>query len=268
MMVNDTVSHLLMLLLLLDEPVSGFVAQSTTGAGTSSIRKFGVIQSTRRAFKDPLWKAKPDDEEDDQLQPGMLDAFKQLDSLGSLDDDSSAAIPSKKISADKSTLPTDAKVSPEKEVQMYSQMMQDLESTDDEDVYSDLMAEMGGQGKASSSPVVPEINNNNNNNNNDDNMPAPPSQEEMSKFMDDALNEALDEVQLKTSDKLSADSILNDKEIMKEIEAIFDRGSEELMQSLEEIRKEQVGAGAVDVGRGDVCFNFSSFSHIILFAPK
>ena len=265
-MLNDTVSHLLMLLLLLDEPVSAFVAQSTTGAGTSSIRKFGVIQSTRRTFKDPLWKAKPDDEEDDQLQPGMLDAFKQLDSLGSLDDDSSAAIPSKKISADKSTLPTDAKVSPEKEVQMYSQMMQDLESTDDEDVYSDLMAEMGGQGKASSSPVVPEINNNNNND--DDNMPAPPSQEEMSKFMDDALNEALDEVQLKTSDKLSADSILNDKEIMKEIEAIFDRGSEELMQSLEEIRKEQVGAGAVDVGRGDVCFNFSSFSHIILFAPK
>jgi hypothetical protein len=46
--------------------------------------------------------------------------------------------------------------------------------------------------------------------------------------------------EVKLNNPSIAESILDDKEIMKEIEVIFERGNEKLMASLEEIRKEQV----------------------------
>jgi hypothetical protein len=57
-------------------------------------------------------------------------------------------------------------------------------------------------------------------------------------FMNQALDEALKEV--KVNKPSSVDSILDDKEIMQEIGAIFERGNDKLMESLEEMRREQV----------------------------
>ena len=64
--------------------------------------------------------------------------------------------------------------------------------------------------------------------------------------MQDALQEALQQV--KVNNPRMSDSILDDQEIMREIEGIFEQGNEKLMASLEEIRREQV--------RGFVCLVF------------
>ena len=64
-------------------------------------------------------------------------------------------------------------------------------------------------------------------------------------LLDDALKEAMNEVQL-NHPQLNERSILNDKEMMQEIETIFDRGNAQLIESLEEIRREQVSSSLFD----------------------
>ena len=195
-----------------------------------------------------------DDDDDEQGAPGMNDAFQKLDSLveslggdgGSKKEPTTTSAPvQSSISADKGMVPetgASETLTPEKEVQMYTKLMKDLETTDDDQLYSDVMEEMGGTPTtASDSPsktsgsTVSEISSVFDKLGTDST-----SNPDMEKFMDDALNEALKEVKLKSSDSLSSESILNDEKIMKEIEAIFDKGSAQLMESLEEIRKEQV----------------------------
>lgn len=60
--------------------------------------------------------------------------------------------------------------------------------------------------------------------------------------MQQALADALQEASAKNP---TASQALNDKEIMKEIEAIMERGNAELLESLEEIRQEQVGCAVI-----------------------
>ena len=66
------------------------------------------------------------------------------------------------------------------------------------------------------------------------------------KFMDKAIEEALKEAKERNSDVETTigdkESFLDNKEIMKEIENIFDKANEELLNSLDEIRAEQVRA--------------------------
>jgi hypothetical protein len=59
-------------------------------------------------------------------------------------------------------------------------------------------------------------------------------------FMKQAIDEALKEAQEQSDDLVQKDSLLDNKEIMAEIEKIFDRANEQLLQGLEEIRSEQV----------------------------
>mmetsp|Transcript_16367 Transcript_16367/g.21419 ORF Transcript_16367/g.21419 Transcript_16367/m.21419 type:complete len:354 (+) Transcript_16367:110-1171(+) len=204
-------------------------------------RRLSRLDDKRQTFDADFFRSKKQDDDGD-LPPGMMDAFKKLESLDALGDGRKLAgdTPQKKISGDKVAVPAEeTKISAEKEVQMYSKMMQDLESTDDDDLYSDVMSEMGGEAQKKSILSPPKPSPSKADNLTDDVVPAQPSKEQMDRFMDDAFSEALEEVKLKSTDSLSAESILNDKEIMKEIEAIFDRGSEELAQSLEQMRKEQ-----------------------------
>ncbi|KAL7570313.1 hypothetical protein ACA910_017161 [Epithemia clementina (nom. ined.)] len=225
-----------------------------------------VPRSFQRTFVTKGWrlnkKKKGDDDDDvdnDDIgsgAPGMTDAFRKLDSLveaiGSIsdddNDDAKGSSPKSAISADKDVLP-DTKptetLTPEREVQVYTKAMKDLEATDDDKLYSDVIEEMGGTGRSSLPPVQSTADSDDKSSSSSKttslfnefqtNVPNP----DMEKFMDNALAEALQEVKLKSSDSLSSESILNDESIMKEIEAIFDRGSEQLMASLEEIRKEQ-----------------------------
>eukprot|EP00977_Amphora_coffeiformis_P004358 scaffold923_cov171-Amphora_coffeaeformis.AAC.16 len=153
-----------------------------------------------------------DDEEEDELPMGMEEAFQKLDSLDSLEDAPSSGRPT-----DKSSSSVSSSVPLEKEIEVYKNLVDESESK--EDVYSNVLADMtttvGTTSKSSSSS-------------------SPLDDPAMQQALADALQEA-------STKNPTASNALNDKEIMKEIEAIMERGNAELLASLEEIRQEQVG---------------------------
>ena len=185
------------------------------------------------------WKKakKTDDNDADQERGGNSfdSAFRQLENLESLGDGDSSEkkqVPDNKPiqKGDVQNLQNTDAPPPEKEVQIYKEMVQEMEETDEDELYSDVLKDMGGvPTKKDNPPSIPL-----------DDTPLKKSTED---FMNQALDEALKEVKVKNPS--SADSILDDKEIMQEIEAIFERGNEQLMESLEDIRKEQVRANQI-----------------------
>lgn len=166
-------------------------------------------------------------------------------------------------------------VSPEKEIAVYKLMMEELEQNVDAEAYAEVLDDLGSTvmkddvysqvltdllGATSKRPTPA--------------TPAPiaaatttvsdppsilsgttssssPSTEQ---FMQVALQEALQQVRV--NNPRMNDSILDDKEIMKEIEGIFEQGNEKLMASLEEIRQEQVRGCAVCLYVVLVCFGW------------
>ena len=191
----------------------------------------------------------------------MAEAFSQLDALTSLSDDDKPARPpptKKKIDADTSNLPDDAKskeASFEQEMEVYKDMVGELEQNEEAEAYADIMSELGGSMKQTDdtySQVMSELGG----------TPKPQGKKELEKtaaeplttlnvddsdstvdtekFMDSALEEALKEV--KVHNPKMDSSVLDDEEIMKEIEDIFNQGNEKLLASLDEIRREQVRA--------------------------
>ena len=58
--------------------------------------------------------------------------------------------------------------------------------------------------------------------------------------MNQALQEALKEAKSKTPEELASIDPLDDEDMMDEIRNVFDRANDELLASLEDIRKEQV----------------------------
>lgn len=204
----------------------------------------------------------------------MAEAFRQLESLKSLDDPEEYLPAPDKINvnvalADTSKtilLATDNTASPEQDFAVYRNMMEEIEVEESavsyaevlyelggsalqtDETYSQIMTELGGTkmkpsttsfsswAKTTRAPNVVL-------NNDDDNDATPKSHGAATlsneQLLDEALKEALNEVQL-NNPQLSERSILNDQEIMQEIESIFDRGSAQLIEGLEEIRREQV----------------------------
>lgn len=191
------------------------------------------------------------DEEDDKLPPGMAEAFRRLESLESLggatDTDDQRSLPKtppQPISADAAKSVKDAlakntdqpPVSLEKEAQLFQSMAKELEGLDEQSLYDSILASMETDADSSSNPDGTS----------DATTPSAPEEELLfsalevnDNLMKQALAEALDEIEKENPS--ATETILNDKELMKEIEAIFERGNEKLMQSLADIRKEQVG---------------------------
>jgi hypothetical protein len=223
----------------------GSLVRGTNNAGQSSTaflrvpkrRTLNACQIVMRAKKD---EEEDEDDDEDSVVPGMADAFRQLGDLDSLGDgeDAETTLPASSKPIEKATfsspddpLPSVEPAPPEKEVQMYKAMVQDLEQQSEDDLYSNVLADMGGSsGAPKDEPASPitsvEV------------IQSEPTAGETEEFMNKALNEAMKEV--KVNNPSIAASILDDKEIMKEIEVIFERGNEKLMASLEAIRQEQV----------------------------
>ena len=206
----------------------------------------------------------------------MAEAFRQLESLKSLDDPEEYIPAPDKINVDvaladtsktillASTTDNAAAASPEQDFAVYRNMMEEMEVEESavsytevldelggsalqtDDTYSQIMTELGGTKKMkpmstsesfsswTKTPRAP---------NGDDVADATPKSNGATlsneQLLDEALKEALNEVQL-NNPQISERSILNDQEIMQEIESIFDRGSAQLIEGLEEIRREQV----------------------------
>lgn len=208
---------------------------------------FHVPPSTRRFSSSSNFVLRPStslcakkDGEDDDTQDGMAEAFRELEALGPLGDDdfqpkSTIDDTRKGFQEVDVELPLKSDATPEAQVRLYKDMYTESEKGETE-LYSDLLSDMGG------TPPAPK--------------PVEPFEEEpvelieslkrtpedLDMFMNNALAEALAEARSKTPGELAldAENALNDKEMMKEIEQVFEKANKELLASIEEIRTEQV----------------------------
>jgi hypothetical protein len=215
-------------------------------------------------------KSKRDNENDTPQQPGMTEAFRQLEALNSLDDPEEYVPAPEKISIQVAAdvdnnvtiiAPSATSISPEQDFVVYRNMMEEVEENEvasaytevldelggstlqTDDTYSQVLTELGGASaprrKASAASNHTELLNSELPT--DDTILFLQSNTGATndELLEDALKEALEEVQL-NNPRISENSILNDQEIMREIEDIFEKGNVKLLESLEEIRREQV----------------------------
>jgi hypothetical protein len=195
-------------------------------------------------------------DEDSDNAPGMAEAFRQLDALNSLDDpEEYVPAPAKIHVVDVNVSLPSSSISPEQDFVVYKDMVQELESDQDASAYSEVLDELGGsalQTDDTYSQVMVELGGaavvkqrpkelSETSDGHDDVVLISSSLEEASneQILEDALKEALSEVHL-NNPRISDMSILDDKEIMREIEAVFDAGNAKLLESLDEVRREQV----------------------------
>lgn len=134
------------------------------------------------------------------------------------------------LSSQTTSLPTPT---PEQEVVLYKNMLQELEQTTEEDLYSNVLQDMGGGSTASSNTSASATRPANTN----VVEPTPPKPITSADFLNQALAEALQQVQVNSPS--AVDSILDDPQFMNEIEAIFERGNAQLLEGLEAVRREQ-----------------------------
>lgn len=209
--------------------------QSCAFSPRSLIRQQAAVSSQRQSSFSELLLAKKGDE--DEPQTGMEEAFRQLESLDTLRDQKAESTV-KLDEQSKAKLKADAAADPslEEEVKLFKGMLQDSEA-DESELYSDVMKDMGGTPKEAPPPKKEEqeiwV---------QESESIPRSEEDTQKFMDQAIQEALEEAKSMTPDGISkkmSDSILDDEEIMAEIEEIFEKGNEKLLAGLQEIREEQ-----------------------------
>jgi hypothetical protein len=211
-----------------------------------------------------------DNGNDTPQQPGMTEAFRQLEALNSLDDPEEYVPAPEKISIQvavdvdsnvTSIAPSTTSISPEQDFVVYRNMLEEVEENEVASAYTEVLDELGGstlQTDDTYSQVWTELGG----------ASAPrrkvsaarnhaellnselPTNDKIlflqsntgatnDELLEDALKEALEEVQL-NNPRISEISILNDQEIMREIEDIFEKGNVKLLESLEEIRREQV----------------------------
>jgi hypothetical protein len=187
-------------------------------------------------------KDKMNSEDEEETLTGMDAAFRQLGALDSLGEKGtqSSTTTVQLDEASKAELKNEAP-SLEQQVKLFKGLLEDSEQ-DQGDLYSDVIKEMGGTPVEQQFPPEQQIIVEETTLPTSSNSDIPPSEQDTQKFMDRAIQEALEDARkMAPGDaRKMSDSILDDEEIMKEIEEIFERGNEKLMAGLEEIRQEQV----------------------------
>jgi uncharacterized membrane-anchored protein len=153
---------------------------------------------------------------------GMEMAFAQLNELESIDATFEIDTADMEKAIMGIDLTTDT-LSPEEELKLYQELYQDLDQ-DSNALVETVKNEIGEKFMQRSDKETPTLGDRNQ----DD-------------FMNQALEQAMREIQAEAPGAADlAHAIRHDKDLMKEIEAIFDNGNNELLASLEDIRKEQV----------------------------
>jgi len=226
--------------------VSAFHVPSLSTSTSTSL--WNKNQQQRRRQLTQFRAGNKDDNDGKMSGPGMDNAFRELEALQSLEDGMLERPTEKPKEKDeiftkamddldlKDILSTvaeeDVDPPPESEIELYKDMASEVDAASSEeklivaDFKSDLLLADDGDDEI-------DIDNNN------DGVPTL----DTDKFMDKAIEEALKEAKEKNSDVESTigdkESFLDNKEIMSEIEKIFDKANEELLEGLEEIRSEQ-----------------------------
>lgn len=136
-------------------------------------------------------------------------------------------------------------VGAEQEVAKMNDMYQELKSDGEEGVYKDILGEMFDSDDLSSRVVedadgigatqnLPSAD--------EEVLTAVELSTDTDEFMKKALEEAMAEVKKQTpiDPRSDPNSILNDEKLMLELNDVFDKANEQLMESIAEIREEQV----------------------------
>ena len=211
--------------------------------------------SRKKSFRPSVQQwAQPDDD----LSKGMDDAFKQLEGLQDLGGDV-LSNPEKEKQKEafakamenldlKDVIDSPPESTPEKELKIYQEMASEVAEKDDTSLYSEVIGDM--QDKVTSSPSTGKGFGKPVTSATSDVLSFDRKDKETEELFNAALEEALAEAKKKSSERIDKDSLLNDKEIMKEIEKIFDRANDQLMEGLDEIRQEQKSLAAASIARG------------------
>ncbi|GAX25026.1 hypothetical protein FisN_2Lh311 [Fistulifera solaris] len=226
------------------EPLNAWLSNGPLRLSSSSLSS-GVIKRTfctqQRLHTKKKKNEGEDEEEDDSVNSksgvGMERAFQQLEQLSFLPNDDDNNNNNNRLDNKNGTkiqastedlhLTSTSTPTPEQEVLLYKNMVQELEQTTEEDLYSNVLQDMGGGSGASLSVSATEQGKT-------ADIPKPTTSAD---FLNQALSEALQQVQVNTPS--AVDSILDDPELMNEIEAIFERGNAKLLEGLEAVRREQ-----------------------------
>jgi len=205
--------------------------------------------------------------EDENVEDdGMTNAFKALDGLSADDfaDDTDLPTPPPKSSDNNDRVEASFDGAPEEEIEMYKKMYNELESEGDVGIYDVIREEMGG-GSAGGAPyksIEEAISKETSILDDTDGIGArdgadtdegdgekltidavlreakgEPPKPDMEKFMEQAVSEALEEARQQSPDVPA--SIRDDEELMKEINEIFDKANDKLMESVKELKAEQ-----------------------------
>lgn len=233
-------------------------ADGSRGATSAPSRSAG----SSAKFFPALFAGTKSEGDDEDKREGMKDAFAALDALSSLDDEDGSKPP------EVGMVQFDG--SPEEEAQMMSDMMAELETQGEEGMYSSVLGEMGAAGGAEGSVsgqstagvgfarVLDDADGIGSSNDDDTLLTYKPDEgvkigedgsaigePDMEQFMAKAIREAVDEARSKTPDEIkaagpkSSDSILEDEQMMKDINDLFDDANQKLVESIKEIQVEQ-----------------------------
>ncbi len=218
-----------------------------------------IIQSKYSASKQHKRLAKQNEEEEKDDRTGMNDAFKSLDALSSLDFGNDKKATTTNLKADEQILKdvnssSGGSSDDQEEVKLYTEMVEELESDGEDGIYENIMGDMKDSSSSSSSSPAPSVLSDADGigsvlgqDENEETLTAVEISQNTDEFMKRALEEAMDEVKLKSTNENNdgknaklPKGILDDAEMMKEINAIFDKANEKILDSVAEMKAEQV----------------------------
>ena len=172
------------------------------------------------------------DPDSSNSEDSMEDVFRQLEQLISSENDHFPPLLEHKKRLDESSseevremilsieVDDSLEMTTMSETALFKDMFSELSKTSETDMISKLKNELTGLSSANKDSVS--------------------SKSETELFMEVALDQALKEAGIEAHMGIDKDSLLENKEIMKEITMIFERANAELMEGIEEIRREQV----------------------------
>jgi len=227
---------------LLTERILSFTAPLQThdlnaGFDRSSFSKNTFLIS-RGDFRQRLSANKSDDY-DESEDDGMKKAFESLNDLSelNLDEKSPLEIALEKREENKGSDSATYTEAPEEELKIYSEMYSELQDKGEDELYGDVMGELGGIAKTSD--PIPEMDEIVESFEDVDDIGNLFDDENKDDFMNRAIAEAVQEAQdVKQGDL--AEQVLSDDELMKEIEKVFDEANKKILEGVDDIRKEQV----------------------------
>jgi hypothetical protein len=269
--------------------MKALIVYAAVAAGNASVGAFTISarRTTRKInFNTPRLHQQKDDENEDE-RAGMQDAFASLDDLSALDIGTAAKSSESKIKVDLGSVDLDQILKDKEkdgpmsqdEINLYKDMYQEVEEDGGESVYGDILGDLSGSPSNAENKKVQKVDTSGKgfgtpktsspakplddadgigalSKDDKDQLTAVELSGDTDEFMRRALEEALDDAKDQTETlagkaNIIDESILQDEEFMREINAVFERANEKLLEGVSEIREEQAALSAASASDRD-----------------